>query len=163
MSKFCLTLFRLCLAAWFGIAVFFVSVVVGLRNSPLFEAAVKLNHPKVLFPLYYGFEFGLLATALACGLAARAARITRESVSPVALGLLAAALLVAAADYVAIYRPLAEMIARSALPAEFAQYHRWSMWINSANLLVTGAAAGAAVWPLPGPSDRQARPAERNS
>ena len=149
MSKLCLMLFRLCLAAWFGVAVFFVSVVLELRNSTLFDAAVKLNHPKVLFPLYYGFEFGLLGTAFACGLAARAARTTPEAVRSAALGLLAAALLVATTDYLVIYRPLAEMIASSALPAEFAQYHRWSMWINAANLLLTGAAAVVALWPRP--------------
>src|SRR5438309_8499366 len=66
MQRACLGIMRFCLAAWVGIAVFFVLLVVDLRQSNLFAEETKFDHPKVLFPLYYGAELALFAPALAC-------------------------------------------------------------------------------------------------
>src|SRR5436190_4780583 len=67
MSRFLLALLRLCLGAWVGTGCFFVAVIIALRRSELFEESAKLNHAKVLFPLYYWFLFSLLTTALVAG------------------------------------------------------------------------------------------------
>ena len=66
MQRACLASLRFCLSAWVGIEVFFVAVILNLRSSELFYRMSKFNHPKVLFPLYYTFEFALLGSALAC-------------------------------------------------------------------------------------------------
>ncbi len=148
MSGLCLALMRFFLAAWAGIAVFFVAVVLRLRNSGLFTPEVMFNHPKVLFPLFYAFEFSLLGAALACGLAARRHPLARNRRFQLGLTCLAAALLVASADYLAVYGTLAMMIDQPPpLPPEFARYHYWSRWINAANLAICIAAAILVVWP----------------
>jgi hypothetical protein len=113
----------------------------------LFDPDVMRNHPKVLFPLFYGFEFSLLGTALASGLAARGRSVAGNTRYRLGLSLLALALVIATVDYFAIYRPLAEMIARPSLPSEFAAYHTWSMWMNVASLVLCAAAAVLAHWP----------------
>ncbi|RMG33912.1 MAG: hypothetical protein D6725_15135 [Planctomycetota bacterium] len=47
------------------------------------------------------------------------------------------------ADFVAIYRPLHEMLRRAdaARPAAFVTYHRWSMYANAADWCLLLAAA----------------------
>ncbi|HTI50743.1 MAG TPA: hypothetical protein VL475_07325 [Planctomycetaceae bacterium] len=154
MSKLCLMLMRLALSAWLGIATFFVIVVLRLRNSGLFEPEAMLNHPKVLFPLFYAFEFSLLGLALGCGLGARRHPAARNGRFSLCLTLLAAALLIGTVDYLAIYGPLAAMIEGPPLPPEFAAYHQWSRWLNSASLLLCAAAAILAVWPEEGRENR---------
>lgn len=147
MSKLCLILMRFCLAAWVGIAAFFVVVVLRLRNSGLFEPDVMLNHPKVLFPLFYAFEFSLLGLALGCGLSARRHPAAKTGRYRFCLTLLATALVIGSVDYLAIYGPLAAMIEHPPVPPEFTAYHVWSRWLNSANLLLCAAAALLALWP----------------
>ena len=55
---------RMASAAALGASTMFVSVVLGLRGSPLFSPDTKDNHPRILFPLYYTFEFWLLGIGL---------------------------------------------------------------------------------------------------
>jgi len=148
-QRACLGLVRFCLSAWVGIAAFFVVLVIELRQSELFPETIKLNHPRVLFPLYYGFEFGLLGTALICAAAyawgAKAGAGRRRAL----FGLVFAAVLLAACDYGIIYRTLVEMMQTAQLgetglpqlPARFHELHRMSRWINEAVLALTGAAA----------------------
>jgi hypothetical protein len=142
-----LVLFRMCLAAWVGIACFFLATVIGLRRSELFTEEAMRDHPKVLFPLYYAFEFGLLGVALLCAVPARrdaaAGRPTFRWAAILAMG----ALLIAAADYVFVYRPLAAMLSTEPLPPEFAAYHHASRWINAAVAALCAVAAALAVWP----------------
>src|SRR5262249_54252265 len=90
---------------------------------------------------------GLLVTALVCAAAARRHDETRRTSFRWATALAACVLLIGAADFVFVYRPLAAMISQEALPPEFAVYHHASRWINSAALAISAAAAGLAVWP----------------
>lgn len=147
MTCFCLMLSRFCLAAWVGIAAFFVTILVALRSSKLFSEQTLLNHPKVLFPLYYSFEFWLLGIALACGIAARRHPAAQTLRSRTALVLLAAVLLLAVADYLAVYRPLAAMIESPTLPQAFGLYHSLSRWINTGTLAFSAVVAALSLWP----------------
>lgn len=141
MQRVCLAFLQFCLSAWAGIAIFFVTVVVGLRQSDLFAPEVKFNHPKVLFPLYYSFEFALLGTALVCMLAGlgnpRLGRVRRL----VLFGLVAAAVATAVADYAFVYQPLVAMMMSQSLPAGFDTLHRASRWLNAGILGLTLVAA----------------------
>ena len=147
MQRVCLAFLRFCLAAWVGIATFFVMVVMGLRQSELFNDAAKFNHPKILFPLYYSFEFATLGTALVCTLAgmgnARIARARRFA----ALVFVGAAVGLALWDYAVVYRTLADMMAANVLPAEFKGLHEQSRWLNAAVLGFSTIAAILALWP----------------
>jgi len=146
-SRALLALSRLCLTAWFGAALFFVSIVVGLRGSPLFSDATKLRHPRVLFPMFYSFEFWLLGTALVAGILAIRHPLARRRTHRVYLTLIGLALLVAAGDFFAVYRPLAAMLDLQTLPPEFTTYHVLSRWVNTAGVLLCGAAAIIGLWP----------------
>src|SRR5262249_15835100 len=139
---------------WLGIATFFVVLVIELRQSELFEERAKFDHPRVLFPLYYGFEFALLGTALA-GAAAYSwsAKPARRKAALLATG--AVGLVLAVCDYGFIYRTLVVMMEAAAagrseiphLPARFHDLHRMSRWINEAILALTAAGAVLALFP----------------
>lgn len=155
-----LTLSRLCVTAWFGASLFFVSIVIGLRGSPLFSDETKLRHPRVLFPLFYGFEFWMLGIALVAGIAALGSPAARRRAHRVYLTLLGLALLVAIGDFFAIYRPLTAMLELPTFPAEFATYHVLSRWVNMAGVLLCGAASVIGLWP---PSTERRSMPERES
>jgi len=147
MQRVCLAVLRFCLCAWAGVAVFFVMVVIDLRQSELFpDDAVKDNHPKVLFPLYYGFEFSLLGTALLCATSGlgngRIAKRRRYAIWLIIL----AAVGVATWDYATVYRPLLELMATRPRPPGFWSLHRLSEYLNSAVLGMTILAAAVALW-----------------
>lgn len=149
MQRFAIFASRFCVTAWVGVAAFFVVVVIKLRGSPLFPDLIKLNHPKVLFPLFYGFEFGLLGTA-AIASAISCLPATRTGTRGKLLtGLIALALVVAAVDWYWVYRPLAAMLESAALPESFRAYHTASRWINTAGLAISALAACVALWPSP--------------
>ena len=149
MQRACLGLVRFCLSAWVGIATFFVVLVIELRQSELFPETIKFNHPRVMFPLYYGFEFGLLGTALicaaACAWSAKAGAGRRRTL----FGLVFAAVLLAACDYAIVYRTLIDIMQTAQLgetglpqlPPRFHELHHISRWINEAVLALTGAGA----------------------
>ncbi|MGQ0633653.1 MAG: hypothetical protein ACT4QC_03505 [Planctomycetaceae bacterium] len=147
MPTWGLLLFRLCLAAWVGVCCFFLATVIGLRRSELFTEEVMLNHPRVLFPLYYAFQFGLLGGALACAWLARGHVETRRASFRWAVTLTASALLIAFVDYALVYRPLAAMILQAPLPPSFSTYHHASRWINTGTTALCAVAAALAVWP----------------
>ncbi|MGE5195359.1 MAG: hypothetical protein ACM3U2_22930 [Deltaproteobacteria bacterium] len=148
MQRVCLAFLRFCLSAWVGIAIFFVMVVIELRHSKLFDDEVKFNHPRILFPLYYGFEFALVGTALVCAWAglgnARIARVRRFST----LALVGAAVGIAIWDYAVVYRTLVGMMATNVLPADFVGLHQQSRWLNAAGLVFSALAAILALWPV---------------
>ncbi len=147
MQRVCLAFLRFCLSAWVGIAIFFVMVVIDLRHSKLFDDEVKFNHPKILFPLYYGFEFALLGTALVCAGAglgnAKIARGRRLTV----LALVAAAGGIVIWDYTFVYRTLLEMMGANVVPADFVGLHQLSRRLNETVLGISIVAAILALWP----------------
>ncbi len=149
MQRVCLALIRFCLSAWVGIAIFFVVLVIELRQSELFPEPIKFNHPKVLFPLYYVFEFGLLGCALAaaaiCAFCAKAAVGKQRALVAIVL----AGLVLAGCDYGFIYRPLVDMMQGAEtgpaglplLPPKFHELHRMSRWLNEGILALTALGA----------------------
>ena len=158
MSRLCLMLCRVCLAAWFGAGVMFLGTVLGLRNSALFSDEVRFNHPRVLFPLYYSLELPLLtAAAVAAWLTVNSITTAAGRRSLVAVAVFSTVALAGALiDYVAIYRPLANMLESQVLAQEFVTLHHASRWINTAVLLLSGLAAGWACWIEPHSSPKNA-------
>ncbi|MBS0261414.1 MAG: hypothetical protein JSS02_05610 [Planctomycetes bacterium] len=148
MSRVCLSILRFCLSAWLGIATFFVMLVIDLRQSNLFSPETKFDHPQVLFPLYYKFEFSLLIPALLCGVVllwhsgiGRGRRIAILQLIIVAVGL-------AMWDYTNVYPRLLElMAARGVMPVEFHSLHRMSRWLNEALVVACGVATILALIP----------------
>lgn len=143
-----LAILRFCLAAWVGIAVFFVMVVIDLRQSNLFAEETKFDHPKVLFPLYYAFEFATLGPALVCAVVGvwnvRVGRARRYAL----LLLVSFALALALWDYGMIYRDLLEMMNGSLpLPPEFHSLHRLSRRMNEVIVIAVAASAVLALIP----------------
>jgi len=147
VARALLTLSRLCVTAWFGASLFFVSIVIGLRGSPLFSDETKLRHPRVLFPLFYSFEFWLLGFALVAGIAALAHPAARRKAHRVYLTLIGLALLVALGDFFGVYLPLTAMLELQTLPPVFTTYHVLSRWINTAGVLLCATASVIGLWP----------------
>jgi len=149
MQRMCLALLRFALSAWVGISLFFVTVILSLRYSNLFTDPVKFNHPKVLFPLYYSFEFTLLGIALFCAVAGiwnAAAGLIRRYLL---LALVGASFAMALLDYTVIYRELVTIMADpEAIPAaQFVAHHQASRRLNEALLALSIAATIVAHWP----------------
>jgi hypothetical protein len=148
MQRICLAILRFCLSAWVGIAIFFVMIVLGLRHSDLFIDEVKFNHPKVLFPLYYGFAFVLLGLAFVGALAGLRSAATHILLRLARAAFVGAALGIALLDYQFVYRPLAEMMAAQQVPAaRFVLLHEKSRLLNAVVLGFSVLAAIAALWP----------------
>jgi len=150
MQRFWLMVLRFCLSAWVGIAIFFVMVILDLRNSELFDRVSKFNHPKVLFPLYYGFEFALLGPAIVCTVAGllnavRSGLWRRYAIA----GFAAVAFGLAVFDYMFVYRKLVEILSNpTAIPAaKFVELHQASRRLNEVILGASIAAAVLALWP----------------
>lgn len=148
MQRVCLGIMRFCLAAWVGIAIFFVMVVIDLRQSDLFADETKFDHPKILFPLYYAFELATLGPALACAVVGlRNARVGRARKSAVLLLVFVAAAL-ALWDYGTIYRELLEMMnGPKPLPVTFHGLHHLSRRLNEVIVVAIAAAAVLALMP----------------
>ena len=157
MSRLCLMLCRLCLAAWFGAGILFLCVVLGLRNSSLFSDEVRFNHPRVLFPPYYSLELSLLLVAtVAAWLTVKTNTTATGRKSLVAVAVFSTVALTGALiDYVAVYRPLAAMLDSQVLTQQFVALHHTSRWINTAVLLLSGLAAGWACWIEPQSSSQK--------
>jgi hypothetical protein len=144
MQNLCLTIARFAPAAWVGAAALFVVTSIREQTAPAFDQVTRDALAVLRFPDYYAFGFTLIGTALVCALVARNHPAVSRLRAWVSVGLLAAALLLTVADYLWIYRPLAEMLdppGRSR-PAEFDAYHKASMWIN---LIDVGMCLAAAV------------------
>ena len=149
MLRLCLAILRFCLSAWVGIAIFFVLLIIDLRQSSLFSPDTKFDHPKVLFPLYYRFELSLLVPALVCAIATMwNGTLGRGRRIAILLFLLLAAALVTW-DLSTIYPRLDELLnmRTTPLPPEFHELHRMSRWLNQGMLTATAAAALLALIP----------------
>ena len=147
MKCLCLTLSRLCLAAWVGAALFFVLILLDLRHSDLFNEPTKANHARVLFPAYYQFELVVVGIAwVTLGIATGHPSLGRTQTVR-QLACMSAGTALSIADYVWVYRPLAHMMDLPAMPAEFRSYHQASMALNCLVLLLWIATAMVALWP----------------
>jgi hypothetical protein len=148
MQRTCLGILRFCLAAWVGIAVFFVMLVIDLRQSDLFPEETKFDHPRVLFPLYYDFEMALFVPALLCAFVGlwneRVGRSRKYTI--LLLVIIAAAL--GLWDYGTVYQELLAMMnGPPPLPPGFHALHRLSRSLNTANVAAIAAAAMLALIP----------------
>jgi hypothetical protein len=143
-----LAMLRFCLSAWVGIAVFFVMVVLDLRHSDLFNQAVKFNHPKVLFPLYYEFAFVLLGSAFVLAFAGLWSATTGRLLRCLRVAFVSAALGIALLDYSFVYRRLVAMMAAEQIPAaRFVLLHEKSRLLNAIVLGFSVLTTIAALWP----------------
>ena len=148
MQRFCLASLRFCLSAWLGIAIFFVMVAVGLHHSPHFDQPVKFNFPRVLFPLYYAWEFSLLGAGLLCACVgmgnAKLGKLRRGTI----LAALAAAVGLALFDYTTVYHQLVVMMETpTEIPAaRFVELHEMSRSLNKLVMVLTAIAATLAHW-----------------
>ncbi len=148
MQQVCLGILRFCLAAWVGISLFFVVLVINLRQSDLFAEEIKLNHPRVLFPLYYACEMAILGPALACTFVGlRNSRVGRGRRYALAV-LVSVALALAVWDYAMVYRDLLELMnGPLPLPPAFQSLHRLSRRLNE--VIVTAVAIATVVALVP--------------
>jgi hypothetical protein len=148
MHRVCLFLLRFCLSAWVGIAIFFVTLVIDLRQSELFSDETKFEHPKVLFPVYYRFEWALLIPSFVCACASMWNENIGRGRRIALLQFVIIATALAAWDFGLIYQKLGEMMAAPPpLPVEFHSLHRASRWVNATVLAACGAAAVLALMP----------------
>ena len=143
MNALCQSLSRVCAAAVFGAGVMFVVEVIGLRGSMHFDETTKLNHARVLFPLYYQVAGGGLSAAIILGLLGRFGG--RRGVAY--FSLLGMSWVILAADYEWVYRPLAAMLEQASLPENFRLLHTLSRWTNTIVLACSLAAAVIGAWP----------------
>jgi hypothetical protein len=144
-----LSILRAALIAWVAIALFFVTLVIELRQWPHIADEAKLEHPKVLFPVYYLFEFSLMIPAILCSGAAlwneRLSRGRRIAM----LQLVVVAMALAVWDYGLIYQRLVELMAAGPppFPPEFHTLHRMSRRLNEAMVVACFVAAILALIP----------------
>ena len=139
MSRFCLTLARLCSAMWVGAGFLFVTTSVTEQVQPTFDATTKETLALIRFPWYYGTGFVLLTTGFL------ASRFTPLSSRPrtAAMLLLLSATFLLATDHTFVYRPLREKLAQPGPVSDvgFERLHSWSEWLNGASFLCTAVAA----------------------
>ncbi len=142
MRHLCLTLSRFAMAAWVGAACLFIVTTLQDVHSPDLSSVAKAEIVVRKFPIYYGFGFGLLITAFVLSLAGKRHWFV--------CGLVAVPLLLTAADYLWIYRPLETMTVAvdQARPAEFIDYHNASKWINTVQVSASVIAALVVCWPV---------------
>jgi len=130
LSRFCLALARVLLAAWVGAATLFVVNGVRLVTSPHFDSIARDEMTLIRFPSYYLFGFVAVVVSLICLMLVRG--FPRRLVA----SLTVVVLLLMIGDYFAVYRPLEQMISPPGQPrtSQFASYHRASMMINAAHV-----------------------------
>lgn len=149
MQSLCLMLCRFSLAAWVGAAGLFVLTSVREQTSTELDAAVKDQLALLRFPDYYLFGFALVGTALVTGLLARNHPAVSRRAIRVGMAVTAAVLAIMLADYLLVYRPLAELITPpgSARTPQFASYHTASEYINEVHVSLALLAALILSWP----------------
>lgn len=147
MSRFALTITRFASAAWVGAAVLFVINGVQQTTSGKFESITTDQLVLLRFPTYYLMGFILV------GLSLLGSVLSRTEVSPrqrrMLIVLFGLSLIIMLFDYLVIYLPLAEMITPpgKARPQGFQTLHKWSMRVNSFDLLLVLIGSLTACWP----------------
>lgn len=147
MSRLALTIARFASAAWVGAAVLFVINGVQQTTSGKFESMTTDQLVLLRFPAYYVMGFLLVGAAfVGSSLTGEAISLRRRGVL---LGLFGLALVMMLFDSLVVYLPLAEMITPpgKVRPQGFQTLHRWSMRINSADLVLVLLGSLAASWP----------------
>jgi hypothetical protein len=147
MSRFCLCLARILLAAWVGAAVLFVIngvSLVGQFPSDVFDRLLAIR-----FPNYYRFGFVAVGTGLAallCSLVRCPLPRLRVAIAALLVG---GALGVMVYDYQHIYRPLEAMITPpgQVRPMEFVPLHKRSKYVNSVHVGLCLLASITLCWP----------------
>ncbi len=157
-----LAIARFSSAAWVGAAVLFVVTALREVSHPGFDSETKDALALLRFPAYYVFGFTLVILALVGALVASFSRpsgrdsrsddsLCREGRRRICLasGLLAVVLLLMAADFMAVYRPMVGLITPPgrAHGAEFRSYHRVSIWLNVGHVGLSAVAAVLLCWP----------------
>jgi hypothetical protein len=149
MRAFGLCAARLCVSAWVGAAVLFVAVGVREVTFPSFSSEIKDQLAALRFPLYYLCGATLVLGAwLGTCVAGGHPQLSRGR-RWVVLGLLTLALTEMAVDYLWIYRPLEGMVTPpgQVRTEQFVRLHRWSTYVNAANVVWCLTAALVLCWP----------------
>ena len=150
MKNFSLAVSRFAICAWVGAATLFVITAIGEVTSPDFTSVTKNALALLRFPTYYTFGFVSVSVALVSGVIASRGKSAGRRRLKACVAILVVVLLVMIADYFAVYRPLAVMIATpDARPASFQIYHKASMYINAVHVGLSGLAAFLVCWPRP--------------
>ena len=149
MRRVGLTIARLSAAAWVGAAALFVVTALREVRHPAFDSMTKDALALLRFPAYYLFGFTLVGLALVAAIATSCLRREGRRRICIASGLLAVVLLLMAADFVAVYRPMVDMLTPPGRPhvAAFRSYHRVSIWLNVGHVGLCAIAAIVLCWP----------------
>jgi hypothetical protein len=153
-----LTVARFAAAAWVGAALLFVVTAVREVRNPVFDSATKDALALLRFPAYYVFGFTLVTLALVAAVGSYCLRTRGRQRIGLAAGVLVIALVLMGIDFVAVYRPMVELITppgRAHL-AEFRSYHRASVWLNVTHVGLCAVAALLLCWPDGHPPGEQA-------
>lgn len=121
---------RFATSAWVGAASLFVITAVMEVTDSRLESTVRDILVTVRFPAFYAAGAFLLGTAWVATLLAR---------YWLPAFLLTATLGMMAADYVAVYQPLVQLVTPPGKPRTeaFQTYHRWSEGLNGVELLLS--------------------------
>lgn len=147
MSRIALTLTRFASAAWVGAAVLFVINGVQQTTSGKFESSITDLLVLMRFPAYYLMGFILV------GLSLLGSAFSGTEISPqqrrTLIVLFGLTLVIMLFDYLVVYLPLAEMITPPGKPRTqgFQTLHKWSMRINTFDLLLVLIGSMTACWP----------------
>lgn len=132
--------------AWVGAATLFVVTGVREVTSPLFDASTKNQLASLRFPAFYAFGFTLVLLGFISSVFLWFLQSDRRRGLGAIVALGVAALATMAFDYLHIYLPLDDLMAKPdarGLP-EFQKLHEWSKYINFASLLLILIASGIA-------------------
>lgn len=153
MSRLALTITRFASAAWVGAAVLFVINGVQQTTSGKFESMTTDQLVLLRFPAYYLMGFILVGLSLlGTVLSGTEISLRQRRMLIVLFGL---SLVIMLFDYLVVYLPLAEMITPPgrARPQGFQTLHKWSMRVNSFDLLLVLIGSLTACWPRRGVQD----------
>ncbi len=137
LPRICLSVQRFLLPAWVGAAILFVVTSVAEQQFPDFASSIKNQLALIRFPKYYGFGFVFLLTSLACS-AGRLAGGVRDKPTVAVFVLLTIANVLMIADFVFVYRPLADIMVDLLRPRddEFKKYHQISKYVNAVEIVL---------------------------
>jgi hypothetical protein len=153
MSRLALTITRFASAAWVGAAVLFVINGVQQTTSGKFESMTTDQLVLLRFPAYYLMGFILVGLSLlGAVLSGSEISLRQRRMLIVLFGL---SLVIMLFDYLLVYLPLAEMITPpgKARTQGFQTLHKWSMRVNSIDLLLVMIGSLTACWPRRGVQD----------
>lgn len=145
-----LFLAKFCSSAWVGAASLFVVVGVTEVTRGGFDSVTKDTLVAIRFPAFYWFGFTLVGIAWLGTWFAGPSGGLSSARRVVALAALMAVLSLMVIDYVAIYRPLLNLVTPPGQTRgpSFVSYHEASKWINFAGLAICLIAVLAVNWPV---------------